>query len=91
MRRYRIEVDGKPAGRLRPRGQLTVEVSPGAHRIQARIDWSGSPALGVHVSAGQTLSVYVGPPPGVSSPLRRALSSDAYLVLIPQRGSQDCD
>ncbi len=34
----------------RERPSLVVEVTPGPHRVQARIDWSGSRALDVHAA-----------------------------------------
>ncbi|GAA1366279.1 hypothetical protein GCM10009661_18720 [Catellatospora chokoriensis] len=42
LRAYRLVVDGYEVGEIR-RGQvLRVQVSPGRHEVQARIDWTGS-------------------------------------------------
>ena len=45
FRRYRILVDGAEVGRLRQGERLAVEVAPGPHEVEARIDWCGSRVL----------------------------------------------
>ena len=61
MRAYVITVDGSPAGKVRLGAKITIDAAPGAHRVQARVDWTGSPELEVHVEAGSTLQLVVEP------------------------------
>jgi hypothetical protein len=87
VRKYRIEVDGTPVGMLHPRGELSVDVEPGTRRVQARINWTGSPEVDVPVAPGQAVRVYVGPARGGlarATGLGRALSADSYLMLVPE-------
>jgi hypothetical protein len=47
LRRLRIEVDGSLVLKLPTYATRSVEVEPGFHAVAARMDWAGSPALGV--------------------------------------------
>jgi hypothetical protein len=49
FRRYSIKVDGERLGKISRGGHLAIEVTPGHHRVQARIDWAGSPQVDVNV------------------------------------------
>jgi hypothetical protein len=49
LRRYNIKLDGKRVGKISRGDQLAIEVAPGHHRVQARIDWAGSPLIDVNV------------------------------------------
>ena len=50
IRKYRVLVDGTEVGRLGDGESLTVEVQPGPHTVQAKIDWCGSRVLDLAVS-----------------------------------------
>jgi len=59
-RAYRVELDGKPIGRIQAGESLTFEVLPGRHRLRLRIDWCGSNPLEFVVEDGQHLSFACG-------------------------------
>lgn len=60
-RNYRIEIDGTRVGTLERGETAKYRVSPGRHTVRARIDWTGSPALRVDVSADAPTRVLVAP------------------------------
>src|SRR5438067_12666923 len=47
MRRYRIEVDGQAVLTIGPGEDHQVPISDQAHVVRARIDWTGSPPVGL--------------------------------------------
>jgi hypothetical protein len=61
FRRYNIKVDGEQVGKIRRGGQVSVEVAPGSHYVQARIDWVGSPAREANVIDGTDVHLMVRP------------------------------
>jgi len=42
IRSYRVLLDGELAGTVTPRGELRLEIGPGKHVVEVRIDWCGS-------------------------------------------------
>lgn len=52
LRRMVIEVDGTVAARLRPGQEETVAVGAGRHEVRARMDWTSSATVEVHVGDG---------------------------------------
>ena len=52
LRRYKVFVDGEVVARLRPNKQVELDVSPGAHEIQLKLDWAKSKPLTVDTSSG---------------------------------------
>jgi len=54
-----IEVDGRPALRVGHGKTGELEVEPGLHSVQARMDWHSSPVLNVTVAAGESTNVQV--------------------------------
>jgi hypothetical protein len=58
---YTVEVDEQPVTRLAVSQRYALEVTPGRHKIQAKVLWMSSPALAVDVAAGQSLHVDVKP------------------------------
>lgn len=42
FRRMQVRVDDETVARLRPQQSATVEVGPGPHMVQARMDWCSS-------------------------------------------------
>jgi hypothetical protein len=64
-RAYKIYVDHELQGRLREGSVLEVlDLEPGAHIVQARLDWTGSPEHLVELGAGQTVKLIVEPAGG---------------------------
>jgi hypothetical protein len=60
-RRYKIFIDGVERGRLAGGEEVEVDVEPGDHEIQGRVDWSGSEIVKVTVRDGETASFAVAP------------------------------
>lgn len=60
LRAYRINIDGVEAARIRAAENVEIPVSGGHHRISARIDWCGSPAIEFDISPGETLEFECG-------------------------------
>jgi hypothetical protein len=60
-RSYRIDVDGRQVGHLKPGESMEVPVAVGGHSVVARIDWSGSPAVHVDLGDGDELHLVVKP------------------------------
>jgi hypothetical protein len=80
FRAYVIEVDGQRRGRVRLGRKLSIAVPPGRHRVQARIDWSGSVAVEVDVATGVEVRLIVEP---AGTPLNfwQAFTRSGYLRL----------
>ena len=61
LRAYRVLVDGEERGRLRPGESVSIEVEPGAHVVQGKIDWTRSAELSLDLSDGESVAVELGP------------------------------
>ena len=59
LRGYRVVVDGQDLGRVDNGEEKSFLVAAGSHRVQVRIDWTGSPTLEVHVDPGAAVVVEV--------------------------------
>lgn len=60
-RRYNVKIDGELVGKVGRGGHFAVEVTPGSHHVQARIDWTGSPHVDVNVADGTDVHLTVRP------------------------------
>lgn len=60
-RQYAVVVDGEEVGKIGNGGELSVDLAPGSHTVQMRIDWCSSPALEVSLQAGNTVYLACGP------------------------------
>lgn len=60
-RRYKIDVDGVTEGLLPRGGSIQIHVTAGRHRVQARIDWMGSPTVDIDVPPGGQVTLEVRP------------------------------
>jgi hypothetical protein len=78
FRRYRIMLDGKKVGALRRGETVSFPVRPGPHIVAARIDWSGSPDVTVHVPPGGQVTLEVEP---AGDAFARMFSADKMLTL----------
>jgi len=81
LRAYRILVDGMSRGEVRSGAELRVELSPGCHEVQARIDWSGSPPQEVTVAPGSTVQVLVEPAGNPLQAITQIFGRDRWLRL----------
>jgi hypothetical protein len=52
-RRYKVRVDGVQAGSLGPDEELPLEVPPGIHEVQVKVDWGTSQRLVVQIESGE--------------------------------------
>lgn len=80
-RRYRLLVDGDPAGDIGPGEELAIPASAGHHRVQARIDWTGSPQVDVVVAPHQTPRLVVRPAGSAAMAMFQVLGRTRYLKL----------
>lgn len=60
-RAYEIVVDGSVKGTVRCGRELSVALPPGAHTVQARLDWTASEKVRVHLGPGATVRMTVEP------------------------------
>ena len=61
VRDYVVLVDGIEQGRIGNGGEVSIEVSPGTHAIQLKVDWCRSRPLEVRLAEGETKSLACGP------------------------------
>jgi hypothetical protein len=76
-RAYEIIVDGEPTGSVRPGRELSLALQPGQHVVRARLDWTGSADVPVHLGPGATVRLVVR-----SRGVRHVIGK-RYLSLIP--------
>ncbi|HZB30648.1 MAG TPA: J domain-containing protein [Streptosporangiaceae bacterium] len=80
MRAYILKIDGVRCGKIRPGNEVSVEVRPGVHTVQAQIDWYSSPLLEFIAQPGETVRFRV-QPANVVSWLSESLNRAFYLQL----------
>lgn len=61
LRAYWILLDGARVGKIRLGGTLSVEIGPGEHWAQARIDICGSRRVDFHAGPGEEVRLVVEP------------------------------
>jgi hypothetical protein len=61
LRDYAVAVDGVVLAQIPNGGQCTLELSPGVHQVQMKIDWCTSPVLEVSVPAAGSVLLDCGP------------------------------
>jgi len=52
-RAYKVLVDGEKRGAVKQGEGVEIEVDPGPHRVQMKVDWAGSPTLEVNLAEGE--------------------------------------
>jgi hypothetical protein len=82
LRSYNLIVDGRPVGRLRAKGRLTIPAEAGAHSCRATIAWYGSPEVNVEVRVGHETRVLVRPA------VEASLTAEGYLTMVQETVSQ---
>jgi membrane associated rhomboid family serine protease len=60
LRRYRIAVDDKEVGKLSAGKEIELQITPGEHRVQLRLDWCSSNVLTVNVAEGHEMVLECG-------------------------------
>ena len=48
-RAYRIFIDGRKSGTIKPGESKTIEASPGHHELQLRLDWCSSEKVAINL------------------------------------------
>jgi hypothetical protein len=86
-RQYNIKVDGEMVGKISRGTQLAVDVAPGSHRVQARIDWTGSQVLDVDVADDSEVHITVEPAGNSLQLLYQTFTRYRYLRLRVRSGS----
>lgn len=81
FRRYRILLDGIQVASLKEGETVRVDVAPGSHAVQARIDWVKTPPLQVTVRQDEAVHLIVRPSGFLSGLWQGVLKPSAYLVL----------
>ena len=61
LRAYKVLVDGEVQARLRRGGTVEVEVKPGRHVVEMKVDWCSSPEVTLDLEPGQTARLYCSP------------------------------
>ena len=75
LRPYKVIVDGERSGTIRDNHVEDFDVAPGEHRVQLKIDWSGSPIVQVSVESGNTAVLRASAHESTRSPMRDAFHS----------------
>ncbi len=61
-RAYTVLIDGNKAGKVRRGKELTIEVEPGEHEVQMKIDWTKSEKQTVNLNEGESAEFLCSPP-----------------------------
>ena len=59
-RAFKVFVDGERRGSIASGSELGVEVAPGTHAVQLKLDWCSSPIVEIEVAANKTKIVDCG-------------------------------
>jgi hypothetical protein len=77
-----VLIDRVERARLAAGEEIEVEVDPGKHSVQARIDWTGSAEIEVVLAEGDTASFAVEPAADTQfGQLARTIGRKSYLKL----------
>ncbi|PRC92909.1 hypothetical protein [Solimicrobium silvestre] len=60
-RDYVILVDGKELGRVGNGSEIEIQIKPGTHTVQLKIDWCRSPKITITVATEQAITLDCGP------------------------------
>ena len=80
-RSYVVLVDGVRVGKIRRGGEIVMPVAPGTHRVEARVDWTGSAPVEVMLHAGESAVLAILPAGGSAQALEQIGGRHGYLVL----------
>jgi len=81
MRRYVVAVDGETVAKLRRRGSVSLPVSSGDHRVEARVDYAGAVPFQVAVTGGEYVELHVQPAGGVLRSFDQLVGRRRYLSI----------
>ncbi|WP_299114607.1 hypothetical protein [uncultured Winogradskyella sp.] len=81
-RKIKLQIDGEILGEIKNGEELTFEISPGHHYIQAKIDWCTSNLIETHIEENSKIKFELRK--GLGSALyRTTFGYEKYLQLIP--------
>jgi hypothetical protein len=83
LRRYKVLIDDREVGRLRPGELGRYEVAPGHHVLAVAIDRKSSRSFEVSGDGGDTLSFRCGPRRGLAVIDALKHADDSWLFLEP--------
>ena len=87
-RAYKICVDGDEAGKISAKSVLDIAVTPGSHSLVAKIDWTRSEEIEVHVGEKETIHLDVANTYGATrSVCAISVGRNSYLSLTPRAGT----
>lgn len=81
LRSYVLYLDERRAGRIKPGGTCTLQVSAGPHVLRARIDTVHSDAFAFLAPAGQVVELEIAP--GETCPPWRLFSRKGWMSIRP--------
>jgi hypothetical protein len=79
--RFRVSIDGRPAGHVARGGSTEFPVDPGVHTVEAAIDWSHSLPLRLEVAPGSRTDLRIAGRPWSSLKLGAPLPIFLFIVL----------
>jgi hypothetical protein len=86
-RRYKIYVDGVKVAAVRVGKTIEIPVTPGEHRVKAKLDWCSSPEVVINVVAGQPSNLAVETVGPIYAMLANQLFRPSrYLALVSATG-----
>ncbi|ATH94106.1 hypothetical protein ACH95_18935 [Bacillus glycinifermentans] len=62
MRRFSVLIDGVEAGKIKDGGRLRIDLQPGEHVIQVKINWCTSQTVRFTLDEGEVLKFRCGSP-----------------------------
>jgi hypothetical protein len=90
-RSCRIQVNDQLVARVRNGRTVELDVTPGLHQVQARIDWSGSPVVQVEAKSGAEVHLDLRPAGTLLGVYWRLFTRTKWLALRVQTSSPDHD
>ena len=90
-RSYRILLNDRLVARVRNGRAVETDVTPGLHRVQARIDWSGSPVVQVEAKPGAEVHLDLRPAGTLLGVYSRLFTGTKWLALRVQTSTPDHD
>jgi hypothetical protein len=80
---YALFIDGRREGDVRQGDTLSVEVAPGSHEVELRVDWCRSKPLRTHVSDNQVVRLHCRPNTRQTALLAITIGRKQYIALEP--------
>jgi hypothetical protein len=79
LRKYQLLVNGEPLGTIAHGETVRLDVAPGLHAVQAKLDWTRTPAVEFDIAEDETVELRVAPGSGFA--ILDVVRPSKYLVL----------